>query len=168
MKILVYLWFCFFSLLSLSSNRDLDATQVIWSLYSARLLYFCYLLLSFPFSFSLFVLKYLSIVLLHVYLFLKNIISHRVLFTMPVNIMSVRFLPCSSSSRRAHHIIFKSQNYIEPRGNILKGQTILDINQCYLNINYVKHFFLVQAVKYLIWTNKHKTKDLKNGSCYKK
>ena len=35
-------------------------------------------------------------------------------------------------------------------------------------ISYVKQFFLVQMIKYFIWTNKHKTKNLKNGSCYQK
>ena len=40
----------------------------------------------------------------------------------------------SSSFRRAvHNLIW--QNYIELWGNLLKDKTILDIKQCYVNIN---------------------------------
>ena len=66
--------------------------------------------------------------------------------------------------RRAVHD-FIWQNYNEPGGNLLKDQAILDFKQCYLNISYVRQFFLVQTIKCLIWTNKHETKELKNGSC---
>ena len=48
------------------------------------------------------------------------------------------------SFRRAVHNLI-GQNYIEPGGNLLKDQAILDIEQCYLNINYVRQFFLVQT-----------------------
>ena len=45
----------------------------------------------------------------------------------------VRLFSWSSSLRRAVHNLIK-QNYIEPGGNLLKDQAILDIKECYLNI----------------------------------
>ena len=53
---------------------------------------------------------------------------------------AVRLL--SQSSSAVHNLI--QQNFIEPGGNLLKDQEILDIKQCYLNIDYVRQFFLVQ------------------------
>ena len=77
---------------------------------------------------------------------------------------AVRLL--SQSSSAVHNLI--QENFIEPGGNLLKDQEILDIKQCYLNINYMRQFFLLQTDDQIFALNEHKTKDLKNGSCYKK
>ena len=74
-----------------------------------------------------------------------------------------RYPRYSSSFRRAvHNLIW--QNYIELWGNLLKDKTILDIKQCYVNINSSSNRRDDQ-----IFDEQTNTKqDLKNGSCYKK
>ena len=51
------------------------------------------------------------------------------------------------------------QNYIEPGGNLLKDQAILNIKQCYLNFNYMRPFFLVQTRRSNIWSEHANTKQ---------
>ena len=47
----------------------------------------------------------------------------------------------------------------QPWVNLLKDQAILDIRQCYLNINYVWQSFLVQTRRSDIWSEQTNTKQ---------
>ena len=67
--------------------------------------------------------------------------SEKVIYLLP---------PLCGSFRRAapfvEQFIILFNKIILNRGQ-LKDRVILDIKQCYLNINYVRQFFLVQAMK---------------------
>ena len=64
---------------------------------------------------------------------------------------------CGSFRRALFNLIW--QNYIEPGGNLLKDQAILNIKQCYLNFNYMRPFFLVQTRRSNIWSEHANTKQ---------
>ena len=53
----------------------------------------------------------------------------------------INTLLCGSFSRVApfveYFMVLMQQNYIEPGSNVLKDQVILDIKQCYSNIDYM-------------------------------
>ena len=68
--------------------------------------------------------------------------------------------PCAALF--AEQFIILSNKTIEPGGgggNLFKDQAILDIKQCYLNINYVRQFFLVQTRRSNIWLEQTNTKQ---------
>ena len=44
-------------------------------------------------------------------------------------------IACAASF--VEHFMVSSNKIIEPGGNVTKDQALLDIKQCYLNINYV-------------------------------
>ena len=62
---------------------------------------------------------------------------------------------CGSFRRALLNLIW--QNYIAP--NLLKDQAILDMKQCYLNINYMRQFFLAQTRRSNIWSEQANTKQ---------